>query len=312
MCGRTNFRCVLVGSLMVALRLPIGAQLPAGQTTIPLSPPEIDPPMAGKLAGTWYRQCEGAIVAATFAENELKVRVTFNADCNTIRLDLTANYAVTKDGQVHGNITGMNCDVNPKPKAATLALAREALASAGFSVETLHNCRFSFQTKSTSTGLLVSNLSTTGHKDSEFTLKVLDLFDGIYSYSKDGEFATKHLEQKRLAGTGNACEERKAKLSNLDVVRFTAQTSGFGSNRVRITQKNPDSVTLAILENTDVFPFYYRNAADDLAKRELGPCVAVAESEVFVNGSMCTREYRITYLKKLALPIPTKIPLANP
>ncbi len=183
---------ILVGLLAVACAVPIGAQLPIRQSSSSSSSPAaIDKPMTGKLVGTWYRQCERGIVAITFAEDELKICVTFNAASNTICLTLTANYAVMKDGLVEGAITGVNWDVKPEPKAATLSLALEALASAGLSFATLLDCPFSFQTQSTSTGLMVSNLKTTVAEEDESSRHVFfTLVDGIYTFSKDGTIPT--------------------------------------------------------------------------------------------------------------------------
>jgi len=181
MSGRMIPRFILVGLLAVACAVPIG------QSKVSSSPAAIDKTMTSKLAGTWYRQCARGIIAITFAEDELKICVTFNADSNTICLTLTANYAVTKDGLVEGAITGVNWDVKPEPKAATLSLALEALASAGLSFATLLDCPFSFQTQSNSAGLMVSNLKTTVAEEDESTRHIFfTLVDGIYTFSKAG------------------------------------------------------------------------------------------------------------------------------
>ena len=77
----------------------------------------------------------------------------------------------------------------------------------------------------------------------------------------------------------------------------------------RIVQKNPDSVVVAIPENSDVWPTHYRAAADALAKQSLGSGYQeVSAVEVVTGpGSMGgpgsnvppgAKEYRITYMKK--------------
>jgi hypothetical protein len=67
--------------------------------------------MPNKLAGTWYRQFEGGVVAATFNDDELKMCATLNADGTLIHLTFIADYTLTKDGLVHGAISGVDWDI---------------------------------------------------------------------------------------------------------------------------------------------------------------------------------------------------------
>jgi hypothetical protein len=82
-----------------------------------------------------------------------------------------------------------------------------------------------------------------------------------------------------------------------------------GCASARIVQKDPNSVVVAIPENSDTWPSHYRPAAEAMAKQALGgPVVPVSEGEVITGGPNATgptmsvapgaKEYRITYQKK--------------
>ncbi len=91
----------------------------------------------------------------------------------------------------------------------------------------------------------------------------------------------------------------------------------------RIVEKGPDSITVAIPENTNDWPTHYRAAADALAKEKLGTYIAVNEREVATGGinaaapsanaTPASKEYRITYQKKPsqpAVPLGSTLPTA--
>src|SRR5262249_18037247 len=63
-------------------------------------------PAGNRLHGTWYRELPGAGAGFTFAGDELKAPGHVNIDGVSGCVTLTAEYAVSKDGTVHGVITG--------------------------------------------------------------------------------------------------------------------------------------------------------------------------------------------------------------
>jgi hypothetical protein len=90
------------------------------------------------------------------------------------------------------------------------------------------------------------------------------------------------------------------------VAAIVASLSGCAT--AKVVQKGPDQVVVSIPENTNTWPTHYREAADALAKQQLGPCKPVNEQEVVTGGNnaagptasvaSASKEYRITYVKK--------------
>lgn len=104
----------------------------------------------------------------------------------------------------------------------------------------------------------------------------------------------------------------------IGVVAVVAGLSGC-QTPAQVRQKGPDSVVIAIPENTNNWPTHYRDAAEALAKAQIGlNYMIVDEREVVTGGNNtagpmanvtpASKEYRITYQKK---PIPPGNPIGG-
>lgn len=115
---------------------------------------------AARPAGTFYRELPGAVVAITFRGDEMKATLTGNDNGAVATFTLTADCAVTKDGTVHGVVTGV--DVEAKGDDAK----GMDLAAVSFEMQGLVDQPFAFRTKATDGGLMVSNLRVACGRDS--------------------------------------------------------------------------------------------------------------------------------------------------
>jgi hypothetical protein len=110
----------------------------------------------GKLAGTWYREIEGAVFSATFTGDELKVCMTQCEDGFAMCFTVTADYAIAKDGIVHGVVTGVDVQASRETgRTDTSGLPTAAMTA---ELQKLVDCPFSFRTRMTSAGVMMSNL----------------------------------------------------------------------------------------------------------------------------------------------------------
>ena len=141
---------------------------------------------ANKTAETWVREGESYVIAATLCGDELKLRMSQVEDGVTICLTLTAEYTLTKDGLVHGVITGVDAEMkagqssgghHPTNYAMTLTQLK-------LSLHELIDCPFSFRTRMTSAGLMVSNPKLAFSGDD--LRDTVQLLGGMYKPSKDG------------------------------------------------------------------------------------------------------------------------------
>jgi hypothetical protein len=116
------------------------------------------PAASGQLSGTWYREIEGAVFSATFSGDEMKICMTQCEGGSAICFTLTADYAMTKEGLIHGVVTGV--DIETKLDPITPAGARGSMPPAAMAAELQKfvDSPFSFRTKTTSAGVMVSNL----------------------------------------------------------------------------------------------------------------------------------------------------------
>jgi hypothetical protein len=74
------------------------------------APSECSAP-TGQLSGTWYRELDGMVIAATFSGSELTMCLCQNADGAMARATFIADYSITKEGVVHGVKTGVDVDL---------------------------------------------------------------------------------------------------------------------------------------------------------------------------------------------------------
>ncbi|MDB5312170.1 MAG: hypothetical protein JWO38_6372 [Gemmataceae bacterium] len=103
--------------------------------------------------GTWYREMPGMVTAVTFAGDEAKVTLVLNHDGAIATATLTADYAVTKDGTVHGVITGADVEAGGKTDAAGMELAGLSLE-----LQSYVDRPFAFRCRPTGGGLMVSSV----------------------------------------------------------------------------------------------------------------------------------------------------------
>ena len=103
--------------------------------------------------GTWYRELPGCVIAFTFRGDECKATATINDNGTIATITLTADCAVTKDGVVHGVITGADVDVTPGKEAGGMEFAALGLELQGFVDQP-----FAFRFRATDGGLMVSNI----------------------------------------------------------------------------------------------------------------------------------------------------------
>jgi hypothetical protein len=167
--------CV-TGTESVGLRI-LADERPCCQKSTPAAACPACCSKAGKLTGTWFREYEGGVISVTFAGDELKLTSRQVEDDVTVTMTVLADHAITRDGLVHGAITGIDC--NAKRQSQFLPgeqLPKEAIA--------VIDHPFSFRTRLTSEGLMISNLKVAF--DPEVMEDSFSLIGGMYTYSKDG------------------------------------------------------------------------------------------------------------------------------
>jgi hypothetical protein len=141
---------------------------------------------AGKLSGTWVREMETVVVAATFIGDEMKISFSQTDGATTVSLIVTAEYAVTKEGLVHGVITGVDSEVKHSTKAEhpsqlTSEFPDGALA---LMLQEIVDSPFSFRIKSTSAGIMVSKLKIAGVEGLD--AKGFAILGGMFKPCKEG------------------------------------------------------------------------------------------------------------------------------
>ncbi|MBX9581609.1 MAG: hypothetical protein K2X87_15010, partial [Gemmataceae bacterium] len=130
--------------------------------------------------GTWYKEVPGAVLALTFGDG-LTVTSTQDYGNGPVVSTITADYAVTPGGTVHGVVTGTDADTagnqaaDPWNHATLAARLQEGVDQA-----------FAFRCRPTAGGLMVSNTT--------FQLAIKDggdppgcTFDGRYTFAPDGK-----------------------------------------------------------------------------------------------------------------------------
>lgn len=142
---------------------------------------------ANSLAGTWVHELENAVIAVTVTGDEMKICLSQKIEGTIQSVTLTADYTMSKDGLVHGVITGLEV-AEKHDSTATPSLPNAAPNNAIYSaIQTLVDCPFSFRTRITSLGLMVSNLKVATPQEFGVSPKeTLAVICGMYKLSKDG------------------------------------------------------------------------------------------------------------------------------
>lgn len=150
---------------------------------------------SNKMAGTWVREMEGFRIVATVSGDELKFCLSQNVQGTTLSYILTTDCTITKEGLVHGAVTGADAELKRDPIANDrvniglgsmdlFASIEPQLPQLLASVQSLVDCPFSFRARMTSAGMMISNLKIASSFDE---LKdSLSMVCGMYKFSKDG------------------------------------------------------------------------------------------------------------------------------
>ncbi|HUR53782.1 MAG TPA: hypothetical protein VMZ71_06605, partial [Gemmataceae bacterium] len=146
--------------------------------TSQLAPACCETPATGKLSGTYYRELPGAVASLTFRGNEAKAVVNVNTDGTAGTITLTAQYAVTNEGMVHGVITGADVSVGSNPAAG-----RE-LAPVAVEIQQYVDQPFAFRARTTGGGLMIAGLKVAGPALDPL---MLPGFAGMFKTATDGK-----------------------------------------------------------------------------------------------------------------------------
>jgi hypothetical protein len=134
-------------------------------------------------SGTWYREMPGMVSAVAFKGDEMKVTLTANNVGTVVTLTVTADCSVTKDGTVHGVITGVDVNVTSGKDPSDMELASLALGLQAFVDQP-----FAFRCRTTDGSVMVSSIRISCVKDSndEFAAVIKTLFAGLYKPAANG------------------------------------------------------------------------------------------------------------------------------
>jgi hypothetical protein len=150
----------------------------------------------GKLSGTWYRDLDGVVISATFAGDELTLCIKRCENGHLLTFTLSADYAVTKDGTVHGVVTGADVKFDRESKVPGLTMSTAASISA--ELQATVDCPFAFRIRRTTSGLIVSNLKLTGEAIDK---EALAMACGRFKYAADGK-----LPPVKATSSERSCE----------------------------------------------------------------------------------------------------------
>jgi hypothetical protein len=142
------------------------------------------------FAGTWAREMEGMVIAATLSPcgEELKLCLSQCAEGTTICFTVTADCKVTKEGLLHGVVTGVDVDVKRDPKASGDSPTAGELLESATALQELVDSPFSFRVKQTSAGLMVSSLKMASV--GPVRASELAFLCGMFKPCKDGAIPT--------------------------------------------------------------------------------------------------------------------------
>ena len=178
-----------------------GCCSPPATSTHPFTVALVAQPAGTKLHGTWVRELPGAVVGFTFADGELKAVAHVNMDGVRGTVTLTADYAVTKDGTVHGVITGADATGSGGD------LGGLELVSVAVVAQMFVDQPFAFRVKPTGDGVMLSNirfpLVEAMTQDPGPGPKMTGLLCGLYKPAKAGTLPTaKALKTSATAAPG--------------------------------------------------------------------------------------------------------------
>jgi hypothetical protein len=213
-----------------------------------------------KPTGTWYRDLDGAVIAATFAKDELKLCMTQNADGHEVRVTLTAEYAVTKEGLVHGVVTGADVEVTGGKAGGCGPVFGMELAGFAAELQELVDCPFSFRMKHTSAGVMVTRLRVGGIPGKELSagdMPVTAFLCGMYKPAADGKVPDPKPMKTYLGGLtrreGTACAGGMPLPSPHSPQYFPADPA-FPLHRELASQDAPPCVPVVVCPNPPPCP----------------------------------------------------------
>jgi hypothetical protein len=135
--------------------------------------------------GTWYKEVPGAVVSVTFGPDgdTLTARVCGACDGTTASVTLTADCAITRDGTVHGVVTGGDVEVVAGKELP--GADRQGLAAA---VQGLVDQPFAFRCRPADGGLMVGRVRVAPGKPVPADLLPPDgLLTGKFRHAADGK-----------------------------------------------------------------------------------------------------------------------------
>ena len=179
-----------------------------------------------RLAGTWCRETPGLVAALSFKGEELTLTVKRNCEGTLTTSTMTAEFALTKDGTVHGVFTSADVDVKGNTDNLGLELAQMSLA-----MQAMIDQPFAFRCRPTEGGVLVSNLRFP-EPLREMT-EELALLCGKYTFTEKGTIpAPRATATMARAATEPSYPERYGTAARVEVVApFGVQVAN-GSNPI--------------------------------------------------------------------------------
>ena len=137
---------------------------------------------ADKMAGPWVRETPLCDITARLNDGELKICFSQCVDDASLCVTLTSDCTLTREGLIHGVFTSVDLKLNDK--ASHIMTSDPNTFKKLAALQTLVDCPFSFRTRMTSAGLMVSNVKLAwGDSD---TKEMLIVLGGMYKQCKDG------------------------------------------------------------------------------------------------------------------------------
>jgi hypothetical protein len=150
------------------------------------------------LLGTWKRDLGLMTFNVTFTPDEMKLCITQGDGGESMTCTITAHYTLTKDGLVHGAITGADIELESQQGDKSKLLSNRA--EMALAVQQLADQPFAFRVKSTSAGLMVSQVKTAGFDG--FSAKELAILGGLYKRDESRAPMVTFTQTRCEAGIG--------------------------------------------------------------------------------------------------------------